>query len=127
MTYDEYLSLALDLPGAAADKPFTNDFETTVLRHCEGGKWFGILMRIAPARIGRTGDAPLWIVNLKCDPEEGFALREAFPAICPAYHMNKLHWVTLPLDADLPEELIREITERSFDLTAPQVRRRRQE
>ena len=147
MTYDEYLTRALELPGARADKPFENDFETTVLRHGEGGKWFGILMHVAPGRIGRTGDdytaakylapktvAPgrigrtgderIWIVNLKCTPEEGFALREEFPAICPAYHMNKLHWITLPLDADLPEAIISGITERSFDLTAKKVRHR---
>ena len=36
MTYDEYLTRALELPGARADKPFENDFETTVLRHGEG-------------------------------------------------------------------------------------------
>lgn len=123
MTYDEYLSMALELPGAVADKPFENDFETTVLRHGEGGKWYGILMRIAPARIGLTGEKRIWVVNLKCDPDEGFALREDFPAIRPAYHMNKLHWVTLPLGADLPPELVRGITERSFDLTAKKGRR----
>lgn len=124
MTYDEYLTMALGLPGARADKPFENDFETTVLRHGEGGKWFGILMHVAPGRIGRAGDERIWIVNLKCTPEEGFALREEFPAICPAYHMNKLHWITLPLDADLPEAIISGITERSFDLTAKKVRHR---
>lgn len=124
MTYDEYLTMALSLPGARADKPFENDFETTVLRHGEGGKWFGILMHVAPGRIGRTGDAAIWIVNLKCDPEEGFALREEFSAIRPAYHMNKLHWITLPLDAGLTEELVFGITERSFDLTAQKPRRR---
>lgn len=124
MTYDEYLTRALELPGARADKPFENDFETTVLRHGEGGKWFGILMHVAQSRIGRAGDERIWIVNLKCTPEEGFALREEFPAICPAYHMNKLHWITLPLDADLPEAIISGITERSFDLTAKKVRHR---
>ena len=126
MTYETYLSLAADLPGAHADKPFENDFESTVLRHGEAGKWFGLLMRIPACRIGCGGEERIWVVNLKCDPDEGFALREAFPAIRPAYHMNKLHWITVPLNADLPETLLRDLTERSFDLTAPrrQCRRR---
>lgn len=124
MTYDAYLAMALELPGAIADQPFENDFETTVLRHGEGGKWFGLLMKIPENRIGRSGDARVWVVNLKVDPEEGFALRESFPAIRPAYHMNKLHWITLPLDADLAPALIADVTERSFDLTAKKPKRR---
>lgn len=124
MTYDAYLAMALELPGAIADQPFENDFETTVLRHGEGGKWFGLLMKIPEKRIGRSGDARVWVVNLKVDPEEGFALRESFPAIRPAYHMNKLHWITLPLDADLAPALIADVTERSFDLTAKKPKRR---
>lgn len=123
MTYDAYLAMALELPGAIADQPFENDFETTVLRHGEGGKWFGLLMKIPENRIGRSGDARVWVVNLKVDPEEGFALRESFPAIRPAYHMNKLHWITLPLDADLAPALIADVTERSFDLTAKKPKR----
>lgn len=126
MTYDTYLALAAALPGAHADKPFENDFETTVLRHGEGGKWFGLLMCIPACRIGGAGEERIWVVNLKCTPEEGFALRETFPAIRPAYHMNKLHWITIPLDADLPESLLGDLTERSFDLTAPKRRCRHQ-
>ena len=117
MTYDTYLALAAALPGAHADKPFENDFETTVLRHGEGGKWFGLLMHIPACRIGGAGEERIWVVNLKCTPEEGFALRETFPAIRPAYHMNKLHWLTVLPAADVPEELIRDLIQSSYALT----------
>lgn len=39
-------------------------------------------------------------VNLKGDPFELEALRQAFPDILPGYHMNKKHWITV-LDTTL--------------------------
>lgn len=35
------------------------------------------------------------IVNLKADPEDSGALRQAYPEITPGYHMNKRHWITV--------------------------------
>lgn len=122
MTYEAYIEEALSLAGASADHPFADDPVSTVLRHGASGKWFALLMRVSPAKIGCTGDAPIWIVNLKTDPEAGFAVRDAFPAIRPAYHMNKLHWLSLPLEADLPTDLIRHLTLCSYRLTAPRRR-----
>ena len=55
MTYEEILDFAQGLPNAVADKPFEGDFETTVLRHADTGKWFGILMRVSPRRLGLLG------------------------------------------------------------------------
>lgn len=122
MTCEDYLKEALSLSGASADHPFANDSLSTVLRHGADDKWFALLMRISPAKIGGSGDAPIWVVNLKTEPAAGFAVREAFPVIRPAYHMNKLHWLSLPLEADLPTDLIRHLTACSYRLTAPKRR-----
>lgn len=117
MTYEEILDFARGLPGTTADKPFEGDFETTVLRHADTGKWFGILMRVSPRRLGLMDEEPTWILNLKCDPEEGFNLRDAFAGILPAYHMNKLHWLTILPASDVPEELICDLIRSSYALT----------
>ncbi|QFQ97111.1 MmcQ/YjbR family DNA-binding protein [Streptomyces phaeolivaceus] len=56
-------------------------------------------------------------VNLKCDPEDAIRLRAEQPGlITPGYHMNKRHWNTVTLDADLPEPLLHELIEDSYDL-----------
>ena len=41
------------------------------------------------------------------------------PAIDRGYHMDKRHWITITLDAGLPQGLIEELIEDSYDLVAP--------
>ncbi|OMH39130.1 MmcQ/YjbR family DNA-binding protein [Motiliproteus sp. MSK22-1] len=49
-------------------------------------------------------------MNLKCDPQEAFALRDMFQAVIPGYHMNKKHWNTVILDSSIPpNEILRMI------------------
>ena len=54
-------------------------------------------------------------MNLKCDPEKAVELRDGHSAILPGYHMNKKHWNTLVLDGTLPDTLVSELIEHSFD------------
>jgi predicted DNA-binding protein (MmcQ/YjbR family) len=65
-------------------------------------------------------------INLKCDPEKAVALREQFSSIVPGYHMNKVHWNTVYLDRSLPESLLKELIDLSYNLvftTLPRVKR----
>lgn len=56
-------------------------------------------------------------VNLKCDPEDAIRLREEYEGlIIPGYHMNKRHWNTVTVDGQLPDRLVRELVEDSYDL-----------
>ncbi|MEU3631999.1 MmcQ/YjbR family DNA-binding protein [Streptomyces fradiae] len=55
-------------------------------------------------------------VNLKCEPENALRLRADHPdVVVPGYHMNKRHWNTVSV-ARLPEPLVREMIEDSYDL-----------
>ena len=105
------------LAGASHDCPFEEDFDTTVLRHTSSGKWFGIIMSVSGKKIGRENAEVLDIMNLKSNPEDSMILFELYPEIIPAYHMNKTHWITVPLDGCLPRELICTLTEKSYNLT----------
>jgi predicted DNA-binding protein (MmcQ/YjbR family) len=55
-------------------------------------------------------------VNLKCEPEAAIRLRGEHPAIVPGWHMNKRHWNTVTLDGTVPDRLVREMVEDSYDL-----------
>jgi predicted DNA-binding protein (MmcQ/YjbR family) len=55
-------------------------------------------------------------VNLKCEPEKAEALREQYEAVKPGYHMNKKHWNTVMIDGSLPDKLILEWTNDSYNL-----------
>ena len=117
MTKQELIAFSDSLPLSTHDCPFEEDFETTVLRHSDTGKWFGIILDAPPSAVGREGDSPVLCVNLKSKPEDTFVLREIFPDIYPAYHMNHYHWITVPLDGNLPKEVLFSLVEKSHSLT----------
>jgi len=62
-------------------------------------------------------------VNLKCDPERAEELRDEYEAIIPGYHMNKRHWNTVILDGTLPEALVRELIDHSYELVVRGLRK----
>ena len=53
--------------------------------------------------------------SAKADPEKSAELREQYPQITGAYHMNKLHWNTVTCDG-LPPKLILELIDDSYGL-----------
>ena len=55
-------------------------------------------------------------INLKVDPEVGIELRERYTSVQEAYHMNKKHWITVMVDGKIPDKLIREWIDNSYDL-----------
>ncbi|MFJ4684819.1 MmcQ/YjbR family DNA-binding protein [Streptomyces sp. NPDC091377] len=103
MTPHQLRAFCLSFNAAREDFPFGP--ETSVFRVL--GKLFALT-----ALDGR----PL-TVNLKCDPEDAVRLRADHPGlIVPGWHMNKRHWNTVTVDADLPDRLVRELVEDSYDL-----------
>jgi len=61
-------------------------------------------------------DSDDFIVNLKCDPERAIELRERHEAIRPGFHMNKKHWNSVHFDDNLPEQLLKELIDHSYDM-----------
>jgi predicted DNA-binding protein (MmcQ/YjbR family) len=55
-------------------------------------------------------------VSVKCEPELGEALRRDYEAIVEGYHLNKRHWITITLNADVPDERVRALVQDSYDL-----------
>jgi predicted DNA-binding protein (MmcQ/YjbR family) len=92
----------LSYAGTVEDFPFGP--ETSVFK--VAGKVFAL------SALDRT---PLE-VSLKCDPGLAVELRATYPAIRPGYHLNKRHWNTVTLDGSLPDRLVRDLVEDSYDL-----------
>jgi predicted DNA-binding protein (MmcQ/YjbR family) len=66
-------------------------------------------------------------VSLKCEPPLAEALRAAHEAVIPGYHLNKRHWNTVIVDGSLPEQMVADMIEDSYDLVVsalPAARRR---
>ncbi|MFI1924047.1 MULTISPECIES: MmcQ/YjbR family DNA-binding protein [unclassified Streptomyces] len=103
MTPQELRALCLSFNAAVEDFPFRP--EVSVFK--VGGKLFALT----------TLDARPLTVNLKCDPDDAVRLRgEHEGLIVPGWHMNKRHWNTVTVDAGLPDRLVRELVEDSYDL-----------
>ena len=55
-------------------------------------------------------------INLKCDPEQAIELRERFSGITPGYHMNKKLWNSVSVLGDVPDQLILDLADQSYEL-----------
>jgi len=95
--------LCLGFPGAFEDFPFGPEHSVFKVER----KLFAIsALHSAPLR-----------VSLKCEPELAEQLRASFPdAVAPGYHLNKRHWNTVLCDGSVPDAMVRDMVEDSYDL-----------
>lgn len=118
ITRQQVIEMAQALPDASTDTPFENDFNSTVLRHTDTNKWFGLMFKAPCRKVGLDSDGDADILNLKCDPLMSYGLFQSSDAIMPAYHMNKYHWISVRLSGDVPMDTLRMLMRMSYDLTA---------
>ncbi|MFG3119891.1 MmcQ/YjbR family DNA-binding protein [Streptomyces sp. NPDC048197] len=97
--------------GATEDFPFPRHQDVCTFK--VGGKIFALTT---------LTDTPL-SVSLKCDPELAERLRAAHPEVVPGYHLNKRHWNTVSLAGALPDQLVRDLIEDSYDLVVASLPR----
>lgn len=115
MNRKDFLKYCLDIYGTSPDYPFNEDFETAVLRHTNNRKWYAIVMRVPRRKFGFDSDEVIDVVNLKL-PTEMFGSFGTTDGVYPAYHMNKLHWISVLLP-DAPEDVFQFLVNVSFEAT----------
>ena len=102
MNLQDFRTYCLNLKNATEDFPF----DETTLCFRIGGKIFAITDII---------DQPFRF-NLKNTPEKIVELREKYNNIIPGYHCNKKYWNTIIPDSIIPNELIIELINDSYNL-----------
>ena len=102
MNLETFREFCLSLKDTSEDTPFD---ETTLV--------FRVNNRIFA--ITDLEDLPFRF-NLKCDPERAIELREEYDAVIPGYHCNKKHWNTIIPDETISDDLIKELTNHSYQL-----------
>ena len=123
MTKQKLLAHCLETYGTQADYPFEEDFETAVLRHGGNRKWYAVSMKVSRRKFGFESDEVIDVVNLKL-PTEMFGSFGAADGVYPAYHMNKLHWISVLLP-DAPDDVVRFLVNVSFEATKDKRKRRK--
>ena len=109
---DEYL---LKKPGVTKDLKV----EWNWIRYQIGGKLF------AAVCLEENTNRPVYI-TVKLDPSEGDFLRQRYPDIIPGYYMNKVHWNSVKADGCVPDELLREMLDRSYSLVLAGLSKKKQ-
>lgn len=105
MNIQQLYEFCLSKKGVTEHFPFDED--TLVFK--VGGKMFCL----ASLKKFEEGEPYL---NLKCNPEKAIELREQFEGIKPGYHMSKIHWNSVYLNADVSNKLLVELINHSYDL-----------
>ncbi|HTK60839.1 MAG TPA: MmcQ/YjbR family DNA-binding protein [Pseudonocardia sp.] len=113
MTSEELKAICLAFAGAREEFPF--DEANSVFK--VAGKIFAL---------SRLGGLPLR-VSLKCDPDLALQLRASYPSITAGYHLNKRHWNTVEIDGSVPDQLLRDMVEDSYDLVVAGLPRAQRE
>jgi len=104
----------LSKPESMEDCPFGVDVLVPKIK----GKMFATL---AYGKMSAKDDIAQ--MNLKCDPNQAFELRDLFKAVIPGYHMNKKHWNTVILDGSIPQGEIERMIDHSYTLVVKKLKK----
>ncbi|MDI1257063.1 MAG: MmcQ/YjbR family DNA-binding protein [Flavobacterium sp.] len=105
MNIQLYFDYCLSKKGVTEHFPFDED--TLVFK--VGGKMFA-LSSLSEWEKGSPS------ANLKCDPEKADELRAEYDGINPGWHMSKVHWNTVKINADVPDKLLKKLIDDSYEL-----------
>jgi predicted DNA-binding protein (MmcQ/YjbR family) len=108
VTRKQLRDFCLSFPGAVEEFPFGAETHVYKVR----AKIFAISALASPLK-----------VSLKCDPDLATDLRRSYSDIAPGYHLNKRHWNTVTCNASVPDRLVKDMIEDSYDLVAKRRRR----
>lgn len=108
---DEYL-----LGKAGVTKDLQKDWHW--IRYQVGGKMFAAVCL-------DVNDEPYYI-TLKLEPSEGDFLRQQYEDIIPGYYMNKVHWNSIKPDGAVPDDLLKDLLDKSYTLVLGSFSKKKQ-
>ncbi len=104
MNYPWLVEYLLSMKGSTKD--FKQEWQWT--RYLIGNKMF--------AAVCKDKSGKDYIVTLKLNPLDGDFFRNQYDDIYPGYYMNKVHWNSINLEGIVPDDVVKEIAERSYRL-----------
>ena len=115
MTKQELFELCASSYLTLPDYPFDDWMESAVFRHADNKKWYAIVLKVSRRKFGIDSDEVIDVVNLKI-PTEMFGSFGAADGVYPAYHMNKLHWISVLLP-DASNDVVQFLLNASYEAT----------
>ena len=102
MTYDFIQAYCLAKKGAEED--YKQEWDA--IRYAVRGKMFALAGNDAEGRS---------IISVKHTPERGEELREKYKDIIPGYYLNKTHWSSMFLNGNIPEVVLKQMLDKSYE------------
>lgn len=68
-----------------------------------------------------------YYITLKLNPTEGDFLRQQYEDIIPGYYMNKIHWNSIKADGNVPDDLLKDMLDQSYQLVLAGFSRKKQQ
>ncbi len=103
--------MCAELPGVTLDHAFGDDVDV----HRVGSKMFALV------NVGGGETA-----TFKASPDDVVALVAEHDFVTPGYYMNKKHWITIDLSADMDRAEVEELARESYRLVFDALPKRRQ-
>lgn len=88
-----------------------------------GGRQFACELTASPE--AKPPYAGRHLLSLKCDPDRVLELRAEHPGeVLPGYYSDGRTWISIDLDANLPEGLVLDLCDRSYELVLARLPKR---
>ena len=89
----------------AAEEDYKQEWDA--IRYAVRGKMFAL--------VGNDGEKRP-IISVKHTPEQGEEWREKYADIIPGYYLNKTHWSSVFLSGHVPETVLKQMLDNSYEL-----------
>ena len=66
-------------------------------------------------------------INLKCEPHDAMGYRDIYACVTSGYHMNKKHWNTVVINGEMPDDVLLDMINSSYDLVVTKLTKREKE
>ncbi len=100
-----------------------------VTKNCENWNWtrymIGGKMFLAVCCDDATNKP--YYITLKSEPLEGEMLRQQYEDVVPGFYMNKVHWNSIKSDGAVPDEVLKELADKSYVLILKSFSKKKQE
>lgn len=96
-----------------------------VFRHTDNKSWFALVMNVSGDKVGLSDPGYVDAINLKISDMFFRDLILQENGIMPAYHMNKMHWISVLLDGTVPDDRVFDLIDMSYLATASAKKKER--
>ncbi len=89
--------------------------DNAIWRRKDNQKWYGAVLTVARQKLGMAGEGSVEVLDVRADPTQIALIVDGVKTF-PGYHMNKKHWISLPLDGSIPFGDVTLFLEESFEI-----------